>query len=92
MNLGSLSCGQEAVVAGVNGTGAVMMRLMEIGLIPGRVVSVLRRAPFGGPIELLVDRTRLAVRLSEADCVEVTSGGASVEVAKPVAAKPVAAA
>ena len=51
--LGSLECGQEAVVSQVNGTSAVMMRLMEIGLIPGRTVSVIRRAPFGGPMQLL---------------------------------------
>ncbi|MFK7817819.1 MAG: ferrous iron transport protein A [Planctomycetaceae bacterium] len=73
MNLSQLERGQEAVVAGVDGTGAVMMRLMEIGLVPGRVVSVLRRAALGGPVELLVDRTRIAVRPTEAACVQLVS-------------------
>ncbi len=93
--LGSLACGQEATVAGIDGTGAVMMRLMEIGLIPGRTVSVLRRAPFGGPIELLVDKTRLAVRTCEADCVEIMPSGSSAIIADApvsvVPAEPVAA-
>ncbi len=79
MNLSHLQNGQDAVVAGVNGTGPVMMRLMEIGLIPGRKVSVLRRAAFGGPIEILIDRTRVAVRSAEAACVELAGLGHSVE-------------
>ena len=83
MNLSSLGCGQEAVVSRVNGTGAVMMRLMEIGLIPGRTVSVLRRAAFGGPIELLVDKTRLAVRTTEADCVQLTTDVAPTTEVEP---------
>ncbi len=92
--LGNLACGQEATVAGINGTGTVMMRLMEIGLIPGRTVSVLRRAPFGGPVELLIDKTRLAVRTCEADCVEIIAAGSSAitaDVAVAVQAEPVAA-
>lgn len=70
--LGNLDCGQEAVVSRVNGTSAVMMRLMEIGLIPGRTVSVVRRAAFGGPMQLQVDQTRVAVRTADAGCVEIT--------------------
>lgn len=87
MNLSQLERGQEAVVAGIDGTGAVMMRLMEIGLIPGRPVSVLRRAALGGPIELLVDQTRIAVRSAEAACVRLVSTTASRPEAAPVASQ-----
>ena len=57
----------------IRGANSVSMRLMEIGLIPGRAVTVLRRAPFGGPLQLLIDQTRVAVRTAEADCIEVAT-------------------
>lgn len=40
-----------------------MRRCMELGLVPGTVCTVERRAPFGGPVELSTERTRLGVRL-----------------------------
>lgn len=71
--LSSLSCGQEATVKAIRGANRVSMRLMEIGLVPGRSVTVLRRAPFGGPLQLLIDQTRVAVRTAEAECIEVAA-------------------
>ncbi len=76
--LGSLDRGQEATVERITGSGAVTMRLMEIGLVPGRCVIIVRRAPFGGPVELLIDGTRMAVRAAEADRVIVSVPGPAV--------------
>lgn len=90
--LGSLGIGESAVVSSVNGTGPVMMRLMEIGLIPGRSVTLVRRAAFGGPIELLVDQTRVAVRLAEAGCVEIRPASTAAPVTVPSAMSPAPAA
>ncbi len=44
----------------------VRERLVELGLTPGQVVRVLRRAPLGDPLELAVRGARLAVRADEA--------------------------
>jgi ferrous iron transport protein A len=46
---------------------------MELGLVPGTPVQVVRRAPLGDPVELRVRRTHLSIRRSEAELVYVES-------------------
>jgi Fe2+ transport system protein FeoA len=46
-------------------------RLMEMGLLEGEEVQLVRLAPLGDPVELRVGSTRLSIRLSEAKLVEV---------------------
>jgi len=46
-------------------------RLMELGLLPGTEVRVVRRADIGGVLELEVRRARLTVRIAEAKLVHV---------------------
>ena len=69
--LDSLQPGQSARVVRLEGAPAVTGRLMEIGLIPGRMARLVRRAPLADPIELLIDGTRLAVRRGDAAGVVV---------------------
>ena len=40
-------------------------KLIALGLIPGKIFTIIRQAPFGGPIEIKIDRTHLALRASE---------------------------
>ena len=63
--------GSAACVVAVNGTNRIARRLMEMGVIPGVRLEVLKTAPFGDPIEVRVRGYNLAMRRSEADAIEV---------------------
>ncbi|MDH3492641.1 MAG: ferrous iron transport protein A [Acidobacteriota bacterium] len=70
-NLAELETGMTAVVKQVKGKGPVAKRLMEMGIVPGVKVRVVKSAPFGDPIELRVRGFSLALRISEARKVEI---------------------
>lgn len=70
-DLGSLTPGDVAEVVRVDGADALAHRLEAHGLWPGTVVSVVRRAPLGGPLQLRLRGFRLALRQSEAQRVLV---------------------
>ena len=72
MILTDLPIGKDARVIAVNGEGRVTRRLMEMGMIPGVTVQVVKMAPFGDPIEIRVRGYSLAMRKSEADSIEVS--------------------
>ena len=50
MTLTELPIGKDARVTAVNGESSVTRRLLEMGLIPGVTVNVIKSAPFGDPI------------------------------------------
>ncbi|MEY4563556.1 MAG: hypothetical protein RLZZ618_2833 [Pseudomonadota bacterium] len=76
--LSDLSAGQHATVAGVSvgalgGDAHTLHRLGELGFLPGEPVLLLRRGPGGRePLAVQVGETLFALRLLEAQCVEVT--------------------
>lgn len=72
MNLNSLPIGATAKVTNVNGNSPITKRLMEMGVVPGVAVRVIKTAPFGDPMEIRVRGYSLAVRRNEADSVTVT--------------------
>jgi ferrous iron transport protein A len=53
-------------------TGAVRQRLMDLGLMPNVLVTVLRSAPLNDPIELKLDACNVSLRRQEARTIEVT--------------------
>jgi Fe2+ transport system protein FeoA len=69
--LRDLPIGSPAKVSAVNGSGRLSKRLMEMGVVPGADVRVVKAAPFGDPIEVVVRGYNLAMRCSEAESVEV---------------------
>ena len=69
--LADLAVGDEARVTAVNGDGRVTNRLLEMGVVPGATVSVVKAAPFGDPIQVRVLGYSLAMRRSEAEMIEV---------------------
>lgn len=71
MTLDELETNRRAVVTHVDGRSAVMLRLMEMGLVRGADVQVRKRAPFGGPLELRVRDYLLSIRAAEARSVKV---------------------
>ncbi|CAN5160898.1 FeoA family protein [soil metagenome] len=72
MTLTELPIGQDAHVIAVNGTDRIMQRLMEMGVVPGIGVKVVKKAPFGDPIEIRVRGYSLAMRRNEASAIEVS--------------------
>ncbi len=70
--LAELAVGAEAKVIRVTGTSAVSRRLMEMGVIPGVSVKIVKTAPFGDPIQIRVRGYSLAMRKSEARTIEVS--------------------
>lgn len=66
----------RAKVVAVGGAPAFRRRLMELGLVPGTAIEVVRVAPLGDPIQLLVRGCRLSIRRKEAAEVTVFSGDA----------------
>jgi Fe2+ transport system protein FeoA len=61
-----------AKVIAVNGNNAITKRLMEMGVVPGVSVRVIKSAPFGDPLEIRVRGYHLAMRKNEADAIEVS--------------------
>jgi ferrous iron transport protein A len=62
---------QGGTIVRLDGVDGTVRRLMELGLVPGTGVRVVRRAPLGDPIELEVRGVRLALRRSEARLIHV---------------------
>ena len=58
-----------AQIAAVHATGMAGERMAALGLSPGRHVTVLRRAPFGGPLHLRIGPTELMIRRADARAI-----------------------
>lgn len=70
--LDQLPFGVEARVVAVRGDNAVARRLMEMGVVPGAPVRVIKYAPLGDPIEIRVRGYNLALRRNEAQTIAIT--------------------
>jgi len=64
--LHQLKVGQRGIVVHVKGKGPVKRRMMDMGLVPGTEVKVVRVAPLGDPVEFKLKGYRLSLRKSEA--------------------------
>lgn len=69
--LDRLAPGAGGRIARVDGEPPIVRRLMELGLVPGTRVRVIRHAPFGDPIEFEVRGVHLSLRRSEARLIHV---------------------
>jgi ferrous iron transport protein A len=74
-SLADLPLGQQAEIASIACERRLSRRLMEMGLLPGTPVRVLRVAPLGDPIELRVRNYSLSVRRAEAAKITVRPKG-----------------
>jgi ferrous iron transport protein A len=72
MTLNHLTSGQSATVKRISGQGALRRRLMDMGLVRGTRVEMLKAAPMGDPVEYLVRGYHLSLRKSEAELIEIT--------------------
>ena len=71
MTLKSLKAGQSAVITAVGGEGALRQHFLDMGVIPGAEVTVVKFAPMGDPIELQIHGYELTLRLADADRIAV---------------------
>ena len=72
-SLDELAPGESGVIVRLDAEQAIARRLMELGLVPGTSVEVVRRAPLGDPVELRLRQVHLSIRRSEAARIHVTS-------------------
>ena len=71
MTLDQLKTGQAATIRKVVGEGAIRRRLMDMGLIKGAAIEMVRAAPMGDPVEYCVRAYHLSLRKSEAAVIEI---------------------
>lgn len=74
MTLSELDVGDRATVTGIQGSGPVVDRIMQLGLLPGTSVELVRRAWSGDPLEIRLLGYSLSLRRSEASLVEIREG------------------
>ena len=74
MTLNELEIGQSAVIRTVGGEEALRQHLLDMGMIPGTTVSVVKFAPMGDPVELKVHGYELTLRLADAREIEIDFG------------------
>lgn len=70
-HLAELHPGGRARVRRVHGAPDFSRRMSELGLVPGTEIRMVRRAPFGDPIEFVVRGTHFSIRRAEAEGIRV---------------------
>ena len=73
MTLDELAVGESALLQTVGGEGALRQHFLDMGLIPGEEVTLVRFAPLGDPMEIMVQGYELTLRKDDAQKIEVTN-------------------
>ena len=71
MTLKELKPGESGIIKKVGGTGALRQHFLDMGVIPGTEVTVIKFAPMGDPVELRIHGYELTLRLDDADKIDV---------------------
>ncbi|MDY3250233.1 MAG: ferrous iron transport protein B [Candidatus Choladocola sp.] len=71
MTLKELEIGESAVITNVGGEGALRQHFLDMGVIPGAEVTVVKFAPMGDPMELQIHGYELTLRLADADQIDI---------------------
>ncbi len=74
MKLSMLKPGQSARILEVGGEGALRQHFLDMGVIPGAVVTLIKLAPMGDPMELRIHGYELTLRVADAGQIEVSPG------------------
>ena len=72
MTLKDLGIGKTAIISKVGGEGALRQHFIDMGVIPGVEVTLIKYAPMGDPMELLIHGYELTLRLDDAEKIEIT--------------------
>ena len=79
MTLKELKIGESARIESIGGEGALRQHFLDMGLIPGAEVTVVRFAPMGDPMEVRIHGYELSLRLDDAAEIEVTQTDGATE-------------
>ena len=71
MTLKDLKIGQTARITAVGGEGSLRQHFLDMGVIPGAEVTLVKYAPMGDPMELLIHGYELTLRLSDAEKIQI---------------------
>ena len=71
MKLDNLAIGKSAVIVSVGGTGALRQHFLDMGLIQGVEVTMVKYAPMGDPIEIKIHDYELTLRKEDAQKIEI---------------------
>ncbi len=72
MTIKDLKIGQSARIDKVGGTGALRQHFLDMGMIPGAIVTLVKLAPMGDPMELRIHGYELTLRIADAEKIDVT--------------------
>lgn len=72
MNIKELGIGKSGVILSVGGEGALRQHFLDMGLIPGAEVTLVKFAPMGDPVELKIHGYELTLRVADAEKIEVS--------------------
>ena len=87
MNLKDLKIGESAIVTEVGGEGSLRQHFLDMGVIPGAEVTLVKYAPMGDPMELLIHGYRLTLRLDDAKNIGIDPESVSLEKQHKVAVR-----
>ena len=79
MTLETLRPGQSARIEAVGGDGALRQHFLDMGVIPGATVRVIKLAPLGDPMELRIHGYELTLRLADAAKIEISAPTDGIE-------------
>ena len=69
--LKDMKVGESGVIATLHGSGNVKHRLIDMGLVKGTKIQIMKFAPLGDPVEIKVKNFELALRTNEAGMIDV---------------------
>ena len=72
MTLKDLQIGKSAVITAVGGSGALRQHFLDMGVIPGAEIMLMKYAPMGDPMELMIHGYELTLRLADAEKIEIS--------------------
>lgn len=75
MTLKELNIGKTAVIKAVGGDGPLRQHFLDMGVIPGTRITLMKYAPMGDPMELMIHGYELTLRLDDAEKIEISSDG-----------------
>lgn len=73
LTLRDLHIGQTATIASVGGEGSLRQHFLDMGVLPGAEVTLVKYAPMGDPMELLIHGYELTLRLADAEKIEIAN-------------------
>jgi len=69
--LSEMKSGEQGIVEAVHGHGNISHRLVDMGIVKGSHIRIEKLAPLGDPVEVKVKGCALALRMREADLIDV---------------------